>query len=208
MKIDQPIRQLCLLFIISASLLLQSCGETEDSSPDDNPQESIGTLIMQSEAFSEFASLISIADREIPQGEMGILQMLNETSDNTEITVFAPSNEVFELLAEQWSTPNFQATVADVIDEFTHSGQPAKTRDFVLGHIFKSQERFARSNFETDLALQSEKGIRWRMIASENATSGFGFVLENGSPNDNPYLIFETDVLAGSNGIVHAALVN
>ncbi|OEK01938.1 hypothetical protein BFP97_10600 [Roseivirga sp. 4D4] len=207
MKLDQPIRHVCLLLIISASILLQSCGETEETSPEDDPQENIGTLIMQSAAFSEFAALITIADREIPQGETGVLQMLNE-SDNLEVTVFAPSNEVFELLAVEWSSPNFQATVADVIDEFTHSGQPAKTRDFLLGHIFKSDERYERSSFQTDLSLESEKGIWWRMIAAENATSGFGFVLENSSANANPYFIYETDVLTGNNGIVHAALVN
>ncbi len=177
MKLDQSIRQVCLLLIISASILLQSCGETEETSPEDDPQESIGTLIMQSAAFSEFASLITIADQEIPQGETGVLQMLNE-SGNMKVTVFAPSNEVFELLAVEWSTPNFQASVTDVIDEFTHSGQPAKTRDFLLGHIFRDTESYSSSRFQSDLSFESEKGIRWRMIASENATSGFGFVLE------------------------------
>ena len=133
--------------------------------------------------------------------------MLSESTPNFEITVFAPSDVVFESLAVQWSSPDYQASVTDVIAEFTHNGQPEKTRDFVLGHIFKSQNRFDFSAFSTELFLESEKGIRWQMVEAADATSGFGFVLEN-NPNSNPYYIYETDVLTGSNGVVHAALVN
>lgn len=208
MKLDNQIRLLGLCIAVSASILLQGCDNTEETAPEDSTQENIGTLIMQSEAFSEFANLITIADREIPSGEVGVLEMLNQSTNNQQITVFAPSNTVFEALAIEWSSPNFQATVADVINEFTHSGQPAKTRDFLLGHIFRDTESYSSSMFQSDLSFESEKGVRWRMIASENAISGFGFVLENSSANANPYFIYETDVLTGNNGIVHAALVN
>ncbi|OEK06249.1 fasciclin domain-containing protein [Roseivirga misakiensis] len=208
MKLDNQFRLLGLCIAVLVSVLFQGCDNSEETAPEDSTQDNVGTLIMQSQAFSEFASLINIADSEIPVGELGVLEMLNQSSNNEQITVFAPSDAVFEALAIEWSSPNFQASIADVINEFTHSGQPAKTRDFLLGHIFRATESYSSSRFQPDLSFESEKGIRWRMIASEVSNSGFGFVLENSSANANPYFIYETDVLTGNNGVVHAALVN
>lgn len=207
MKPNKTFRSFYLLSTVSMTLLFSACGNDEDPTSEDPVSDDIGTLMAQSEDFSHFASLIAIADQEIPEGEKGIMQMLTDTESQEQFTIFAPSDEVFESIADEWSNSSFQASVEDVIAEFTHSGQPEKTRDFVLGHIFMGEVRYEFSAFQIDLTLESQKGIRWTMIAHEGAISGFGFVLEN-SPNSNPYLIYGTDVLVGSNGIVHAALVN
>ncbi len=196
-----------MLFTLSIVFTTLACENSEDTSAETSTIEDVGTLLTNSDDFTNFASLIATADLEVPSGEMSIRDLLSEISPNFEITVFAPSNAVFETLALQWSSPDFQASVEDVIAEFTHNGQPAKTRDFVLGHIFKSDKRINAATFSTQLLLRSEKGTRWQIIPAPNATSGFGIVLE-GRTNSNPYFIYETDVLIGSNGVVHAALVN
>ena len=193
-----------LAALVTFPLFLLNC-ENDDPESEDPDIENIGTLISQSASFSQFANLISIADQEIPDGEQSVMEMLNDPGN--ELTVFAPSDATFERLAQEWSSPNFQASVSDVIAEFTHSGQPAKTRDFVLGHIFKSQTRYESSQFQNDLIFESQSGIRWRMIATDNASSGYGLSLAAGSGN-NPYLIYQTDLIQGGNGVVHEALVN
>lgn len=192
-----------LLLLLSAVLTF-GCDNKESTTPDDPDSEAIGTLISQSPAFTRFAALITVADSEIPDGERGILEMLNDTELGEMYSVFAPSDEVFELLRIQWQA----SSIDEVIDEFTHSGLPSKTRDFVLGHIFIDDTKLQSSAFRADLQLTSSKGIGWKMISSENIQSGFGFVLSNSSASSNPYPIYEMDVLVGSNGIVHSALVN
>ncbi len=208
MKLTKEAKWFYLVITICMTLLVLSCEEKDSPTPDDNEIEDIGTLLSQSAQFTHFADLITIADQEIPEGGRGIMDMLTDTESNEQYTIFAPSNEVFESLAQEWSGGDFQLGVAEVIAEFTHSGQPAKTRDFVLGHIFKSTVRFESSAFQTDLVFESEKGISWTMIQSQNANSGFGFVLSQSSSNVNPYLIFETDIILADNGVVHSALVN
>lgn len=207
MKPNTIARYLCLACTISLTLLISSCGN-EDPGTDDPILENVGTLITNSEDFTHFASLIAVADQEIPQGEQGIMQILTDILSDDELTIFAPTNAVFETIAFEWSTSNFQVSIEEVIAEFTHDGQPAKTRDFILGHIFKGDVRYRSAEFQNDLVLESQKGIRWRMIANETANSGFGFVLESSQNDTNPYLIYQTDVLTGRNGVVHAALVN
>ncbi len=208
MKLTKKARWFYLAITVCMTLLILSCEEKDTPTPIGSELEDVGSLINQSEDFTHFSNLIAIADQEIPDGQRGVLEMLSDTESGDQYTLFAPSDEIFEALALEWSGQDFQISVDDVIGEFTHNGQPAKTRDFVLGHIFRSDTRYESSTFENNLSLVSENGDRWRMILSENASSGFAFTLESNQSNSNPYLISQTDILLGINGAVHAALVN
>lgn len=202
MKFNRDFKWLTYVLAIVIGLNMMSCENSDSPSPDDQELENIGILISESSAFTRFAALIDIADAEIPTGERGIMEMLTDTDSEDMYSIFAPSDAVFELLRIEWNADN----VDQVIGEFTHNGLPSKTRDFVLGHIFVNDEKIESEQFRADLALTSGSGVDWKLMATENIASGFGFVLAN---NDtNPYPIYETDVILGSNGIVHSALVN
>ncbi|MEO9476097.1 MAG: fasciclin domain-containing protein [Cyclobacteriaceae bacterium] len=194
----------------------------------------LGTMaqpILLGSVFSDLRQIITVADSDIPDGEMGIAQILADQTSETGYTCFVPANDVLDGVAAAAKITKEQliASVTTAQGDFTAS---QVARGFLLNHIYDGGILTAADILAT---VDSETGVGTSLVmmggktltvlaipsSSEQAPAGCTnggdtciFLVQNIGTESAVYTpIFVTDAFdyndfgSGTNGAVHVSSI-
>ena len=144
----------------------------------------LGQPIFLSSSFTGVASIIAVADSDVPTGQESITTML--TNKSASLTCFLPADNVLDAIAESQSVTTAQL-IASV------SGSPIAARTFILNHI-SSGAKLKGSDLTANTAITMVTGTSVVVAPTEQTEqTPLGLVLVNTQDQSKVTALFLLD---------------